>query len=526
MALMRRIWLLPLATALVAAAAGAGLMWSRGHPQATAAVSAACVLAALLGLLALRRIARQIDATLLQARTLLGGELIIAPEPHLPELQLLARAMNLMVARVKTNFEAQSAQVEQLRQLAQCDPLTGLANRAHFLAQLQVTLQREDGTDEGGLVLLRVLELDAINQRLGRAATDRVLRAIAQALLAYSERVEGCFPGRLNGADFALCLPVAGLARETAQALAAALRGVLPAFGARLAVAFGAMEVQRDMLPTKVLAEADAALARAESRGAFAVELASENGGVGAGLGEADWRERINDALGRGRAQLASFALIDSAHSLIHLECPLRLELLAGGGFDVAARWLPLAVRTRLTAAVDERAVQLALEAIRGDGQARCVNLAPASLADSGFIASLRRQLFAAPPAARKLSLEVAETAAVEHFSLVQELGRQLRPCGVRLGLEHAGSRLHQIERLFEVGLDFVKLDAATTVGVASDPRRASFVRSTAAMLHGMSLHVYAEGVVDADDAMALWHCGIDGITGPWVSGLQARAGG
>jgi len=111
-----------------------------------------------------------------------------------------------------------------------------------------------------------------------------------------------------------------------------------------------------------------------------------------------------------------------------------------------------------------------------------------------------------------------AEVAAVEHFELLQELSRQLRPTGVRLGLEHAGQRLGLIPRLFEAGLDYVKLDAAMVAGVGTDEHRATFVRGTVTLLHGLSLQVYAEGVSDAADAKALWDCGIDGATGPWIS--------
>jgi EAL domain-containing protein (putative c-di-GMP-specific phosphodiesterase class I) len=118
----------------------------------------------------------------------------------------------------------------------------------------------------------------------------------------------------------------------------------------------------------------------------------------------------------------------------------------------------------------------------------------------------------------------VSESAAVEHFDLLQELSRQLRPTGVRLGLEHAGERLGLIPRLFEAGLDYVKLDASMITGVGSDDHRATFVRGTVTLLHGLSLQVYAEGVADATDAKALWECGIDGATGPYIS-RQASPG-
>ena len=85
------------------------------------------------------------------------------------------------------------------------------------------------------------------------------------------------------------------------------------------------------------------------------------------------------------------------------------------------------------------------------------------SLLDGGFASALASLARAHPAAARSLWLELAEGAALEHFVLLQAFGRQLRPYGIRLGLEHAGQRLARIEGLYEAGLDYVKLDGAVT---------------------------------------------------------------
>jgi diguanylate cyclase (GGDEF)-like protein len=476
------------------------------------------LLAGGVGTLVVQRIRRPLDSVVGQAQALVRGEFVTVPEPGVPELRRVTQAMNTMVGRLRITFQAQAEQLEGLRQQANCDRLTGLSNRAHFLGQLAVTLQREDGTAEGGLVLLRMLDLADLNRALGHAETDRMITTVAQALRPYGDRVKGCFIGRLNGSDFALCLPVAGMARETAQALADALSLVLPNLSSEAGVSVGAVELRREMTMAQVMSEADAALARAESRGPFAVELGGEGGVSVAMLGEGAWRQRIRDAIGQQRAHLVSFPLVNVRKDLIHLECPLRLQLEPNGAFEPAARWLPLAIRSRLTVDIDECALALALRDAARDGKARCVNLSPSSLADSGFSARLRALLWNAPQVARLIWLEVAESAAVEHFGLLQELGRQLRPTGIRLGLEHAGERLGKIPRLFEAGLDYVKLDAAIVQGVGSDENRAAFVRGTVTLLHGLSLQVYAEGVSSAADAQRLWDCGIDGATGPWIS--------
>jgi len=193
------------------------------------------------------------------------------------------------------------------------------------------------------------------------------------------------------------------------------------------------------------------------------------------------------------------------------------MQLDPSGPFESAALWLPMALRCKLTARIDEEAVSLALAEIAVDHQPRGVNLAPASLADSGFVPRLRAMLAAVPEHASLLWLEVAEVAAVDRFELVRELCKQLRPLGARIGLEHAGERLARIEFLFEAGLDYVKLDASVVQGVSHDPARAAFVSRTVGMLHSLGLQVYAEGVSDELDLAALMDCGLDGVTGPAV---------
>ncbi|MBW8832587.1 MAG: EAL domain-containing protein [Burkholderiales bacterium] len=498
-------------------------LW-KGGLRAALALAAVAVIAALLARAVVERIRRPLDAAVKQAQSLVDGEFVTVRQPRVPELARLTEAMNTMVERLKLIFEAQAVQVETLRREAHSDSLTGLSNRKHFMAQLGGSLQGEDGPVESGLVLLRVLDLAGANRSLGHAATDRMISVVAQALQAYTQRVKGCYLGRLNGSDFALCLPVGGVALETAQAVTQALSATLPAFGPGIAVAVGAVEMRRDTPVGQVMGAADAALARAESRGDFEVELGSIGDAVvrdTTTLGENTWRKSIRDALAQGRLRLGSFPLIGAKGELIHLECPLRIQLDPQGPFETAARWLPLALRGKLTAAIDERAVELALTDIETDGKSRCVNLSSASLVDSAFAARLRARLLDAPRQSRHLWLEVPESAAVEQFAHVQELAHQLRPTGARVGLEHAGERLARIERLFEAGLDYVKLDASAVQGIAGDESHSNYLKSVIAMLHGLSMKAFAEGVVDEEDATVLWRIGVDGVTGPWASSVR-----
>ncbi|MBL8279296.1 MAG: EAL domain-containing protein [Pelomonas sp.] len=477
------------------------------------------IVAAVAAWAGLRRIRRPLDAAVAQAEGVLAGSYSQVIEPRVPELQRLTRAMNAMVQRVKDLFEAQAGQLLVLREQVHHDALTGVSTRRHFLAELDAALQRDDGPVIAGLVLVRLRDLAGLNARLGRAAVDDVLLTVVSALQAYPESVPGCRVGRLNGGDFALWLPAEGVAAETAHALADALRASLPAYGPGVQVALGAIELPRERPSGVWLGEADAALARAEhlseARGGFVVEIVAEPG-IGREQGEALWRAQLQEAIGQQRGHLLEFPVRDRTGRLLHLECPLQLQL--DGEHLPAATWLPLAVRARLTGPADLFAVQLALQAIAADGQPRCINVAPASLADAAFLPQLRELLAQWPQAARALLLDLTEAAAIEHFERLLELGQQLRPLGVKLGLEHAGAGLAQVERLYQAGLDYVKLDASVLLGVAGEAGRAAFVRGMVIMLRSLALKVYGEGVVDEMDAQALWDCDLDGITGPWVT--------
>lgn len=481
------------------------------------------LVAVLLAALGLRRIREPLDAAVQQANALVQGQFLTIEEARVPELARLTGALNTMVAKVRSMFEAQADQLQVLQQQAYSDTLTGLTVRRQFLAEFQSALARDDGPVRGGFILLRLGALHELNHRLGHQQVDHLIQAIAGAVKAYPDRVRGCLAGRLNGADLALWLPAPDVAEDTSQALAEALRSSLPVGEGGVHLSIAAIDMARTRPMSQWFAEADAVLAKAEQGDGVSLafhRVADDDLPV---QGERMWRQQIVECLETGRARLQPFPVMDRQGLLLHWECPLQLQLLPQGEFLPAERWLPLALRSRLSAEADLRAVQLALSAIAEDGQPRCVNLAPASLQEGSFVARLRELVFQAPQSARRLGLELGESAAQMHFDLLHELGRQVRPLGVVLGLEHAGAGLAQVDRLYQAGLDYVKLDAAVVTGIAADASRAAFVRGLVIMLRSLALKVYAEGVDDGMDAQALWDIEVDGITGPWATGQMIK---
>jgi len=88
----------------------------------------------------------------------------------------------------------------------------------------------------------------------------------------------------------------------------------------------------------------------------------------------------------------------------------------------------------------------------------------------------------------------------------------------VRIGLEHAGAALAGMTRLYQLGLDYVRIDARFLAGIARDPSVRRHAEGLVTLLRGLGLAIYAEGVSDGDDLGALWSLGFDAATGPAVT--------
>jgi EAL domain-containing protein (putative c-di-GMP-specific phosphodiesterase class I)/GGDEF domain-containing protein len=422
------------------------------------------------------------------------------------------------LARARSTVEVQAEALELLRRRAHTDPVTGLPNRRHLLGRLRGVLA-EPGAAGAGLLILRVLDFEGRREGLGRDGAAHVLGAVADVLMAYPQRVVGSFAGRLNVSDFALYLPVRGLADETAQTLMRALRASPVATAAGVEMVVGGIDGLCGDSVAGALAAADHALAQAEAAGPFCAEVHLAGGPDSLPLGERSWRVRLDEALSENRACLGEFAVRNCTGVLLHLECPLRVQLEIGGPFREARHWLPMASRSRLLPRADLVALDLALTAITRDALPRCVHVSTASLATPGFVGDVQRRLLTEPDASSKLWIEVADGSTLERaLPRLREAGAAWRRHGVRLGVEHAGASMSSLARLGECGLDHLKVEARFVRGLHHDAEVRSFAAGLLALAHMLGMRVIAEGVDSTQDLDALWALGFDGATGPAVS--------
>ncbi len=499
------------------AAAWAGL-WQAAQQQALvlAMVGLAIVGALRFGALRLHRVAGELAAQLRGLHGLRTAQAAQDEPAFGAALLPLTEAVQAVAEQRAALIRAHAEQMEALRRHAHADALTGLPNRRIFSADLDEALASAAGPGGVGLLLLRVRDLYGMNLRQGHVRTDQVLLAMAELLRAYPRQVAGCRLGRLNGSDFALLLPVMGQAEATARSLLAALQPMLAPLDPAAGVAIGATELLRPTDGAAALSLADEALARAEIDGRFGLETVRAHPAAGNG-GQTRWLVAIQQALEQGRMRLDEQPVRVADGRLLHLSCTLQLQLDPGGTFEPASRWFALAVRTRLAAMADSRAIGLTLRAIAADGRARSLQLAGESLATPGFVDDLSAQLNRSPGLACRLWLALPEAVAFDHLALLREAAGRWRGCGARLILTQAGDRLSRTPQLLDLGLDCVSVHPRYVAGIAQsgsrDARR--YLRALVQLVQGVGLQIAAEGVRSGEDLVMLWSSGFDAASGP-----------
>jgi len=212
-------------------------------------------------------------------------------EADLQTLELLAGHIGAVLV--------QQEQGEALQRMAETDPLTWLFNRRHFDRRLEGETNRALRAEH--LLALLMIDVDrfkTINDRLGHAVGDQVLRGVASAIKQAVRLYD--VPTRYGGDEFAVILPEADteVAARVAKRIIEKLDGIsLPdemrAIGMRIGLSIGVATFPRPLSDATALVEAaDAAMYRVKGSG----------GGVR--VWEHSFAEGPHGSMRNGRAQV------------------------------------------------------------------------------------------------------------------------------------------------------------------------------------------------------------------------------
>ncbi|WP_136255766.1 bifunctional diguanylate cyclase/phosphodiesterase [Onishia niordana] len=476
--------------------------------------SLAAIISALIAWLIVRRIRHPLSAVIAQANDIGNRRFTTSPEPKTRELRDVVTAMNRLSGSVREMLTRESGQLEDLRRKLQQDDTTGIANRAYFMTRLQNALDSEAEFHHGCLAIVRVSDLESVNEGLGRPETDRFLHDLASAMHLLALEHPGSQVGRLNGSDFAILLPDDLSPEDLATQLRERLHPIADRQPVLLSLPIGIVGFSHHERRDALLSQLDGELAKAEFQGGRTISLADQTQHHLLYTSHAEWRSALESALDHG-VQLARYPVLDAVGNLLHLECPSRLLL--AGEWQPAGAYLGWVSRFGMNDALDLASIKSALLSQQEDNTPLALNLSSMALTRPGFRKRLTALLMAHPMAAKRLWLELPETVAIDHLEDFKSLCHDLRRFGCRIGLEHVGQQFTRLADLQDSGLSYLKFDASLTRDIDQQHAQQTLLRGMATLSHSLGILAIAEGVSTPSEHHMLLELGMDGVTGPAI---------
>ncbi|MBV7544212.1 EAL domain-containing protein [Acidovorax sp. sic0104] len=473
-----------------------------------------------MGTLLVRRITQPLRDVVAQAEAIAERRFVKIAEPRTPELRSVARGMNDMVSRLKSMFREEAARLEDLRKKVTRDAVTGLSSREYFISHLREVLEGEQFQSTGSLVIVRLLDLDQLNQHLGHQKADALLKHLGTVLHQSGDGRPGQRAGRLKGAEFGVLCPSTPSPSEAAQDIFARISSQwLPHWSHVAPELFHVCAVgyrRREPLG-ELFSRADEALARAGAVGPNSMYVEENAHGADARPAE-QWRTLLTEAVDGGRLQLAFYPVVDgSGDGAIHQEGLIRLVSDASGALLSAGDFMPMAAHLNLTAPIDLHVVRLAIGHLRSAEGDIAVNLSAETIADFRFRNELTQLLRAYPDICPRLLFEVPEYGVFRAFDAFKELAHTLQELGCRVGIEYFGQRFTEGNKLADLGLDYIKVHPSYVRGIADNLGNQEFLKGLCNIAHAIGIQVIALGVESRDDLPLLASLGFDGATGPGI---------
>ncbi|HZF43934.1 MAG TPA: EAL domain-containing protein [Sphingomonadaceae bacterium] len=427
-----------------------------------------------------------------------GGEAIDPTAVTAVLLNLCLIALGWQRSRaLSRERNARSDAEDRASSAAYNDYVTGLLNRRGFVLALEASLNY-------GPVALVILDLDhfkRINDTYGHAAGDGILHAIADVLRETAPPTAEI--ARLGGDEFAILLPGAHAAHNAADSLAEDILlrlarplsagGVEAQVGASIGLVLSARGTES---PSVLMRHGDIAMYEAKKIGRNCTawftplmeeELQSRN------QLEADMR------VGIAAGQFLPFyqPQVDLAGGKLH-------------GFEVLARWehperglvdpsdfIPVAEATGMIGSLSLAVMKQALTETRDwdPDLLIAINLSPVQLKDPLLAQRITKLLAETGFPARRLELEITESALFDDLDLALATIESLKNQGITISLDDFGTGYSSLTQLQALPFDRIKIDRSFVASMNENEESAAIVGAIMSLGASLHLPVTAEGI-------------------------------
>jgi len=405
--------------------------------------------------------------------------------------------------------------------LAQFDLVTGLCNRTRMHEQLASALAGFRNSKRScSLILLGLDRFKQVNETLGRAAGDELLKQVAARLCSVVG--SSVIIARQGDDEFLIMLPDVddrGQLGETAERILNLVTQPYSAHGARIIVgaSAGIATAPYDGVDATELTKA-ADLALSVARGSVAHyrfyssdlrEIASRRQVI---------EDELHDAITSEQLVMYYQPIVDAeTHKVKCFEALMRWPHPERGDISPGL-FIPIAEETGLIIEIGAWALnQVCKQAQHWPGEIRvAVNVSVVQFLDDGFLDLVEKALDDSGINPARVELEITESVFMGDQVKIQEIFSKLKELGVRLVLDDFGTGYSSLSYLRHAPFDKIKIDQSFVRGSSDhDTHNAAIIGSIISLANALNMETVAEGV-ETQQELAL-------VTGHGATHIQGR---
>lgn len=388
------------------------------------------------------------------------------------------------------------------------DRLTGLPDEAALKATLA-----ETGA-ASALVVMRVVDFEALNAAWGREGGNAVLRALAERLA--STTCPSTASARTGGFEFSAVVPADACDDMDVRVAAVMRECAVP-------VTFNGHTLRFSLAAGAVTPLPGERSGSTVDRGRAAAAAASA--GQVSWWGEREWADDqrlaidLRRALDSDEIQVLFQPQIDRTkgvgqRAVFGVEALARWHHAALGQVNTA-RLFGVAAQSNFAGHLTDYLLDRTLEmATRWSGEFAelrlAVNVSARDLARGDFVRRLADRLFVSGLEPRRVTVEITEDVAMDHPAETTQSIVALNSLGCRVVLDDFGTGQSSLAWLTRLPIDGIKFDRGFTAALPSDERARAVMAGLTSLAHTLDLTVIAEGVETEEEARLLRHLGCD----------------